>query len=70
MTKAQAKTWSKIILNSHISWNPPISLIPMEYDENKVLQITLEGQKNIKKMNEVLKEHSLPIYASNTDIMI
>lgn len=34
-------------MNSHYGF-PPVPVIPMEYNENKILEITNEGKKNIK----------------------
>ena len=35
--------------------SPPISVIPMEYNKNKALQITEEGKKNLMMIQEALK---------------
>lgn len=48
------KSWSKMILNSSYGF-PPVPIISIEYDENKVLQITEEGKKNLMLIQEVLK---------------
>ena len=48
------KAWAKIELNSSYGL-PPIPNISMEYDENKALQITEEGKKNLMTIQEVLK---------------
>jgi hypothetical protein len=44
--KEITKAWAKMELNSSYGF-PPVSVIPMEYDENKALQITEEGKKNL-----------------------
>ena len=46
------KAWAKIELNSSYGFPPNI---PMKYDENKALQITEEGKKNLMIIQEVLK---------------
>ena len=48
------KAWAKMELNSSYGF-PPISVISMEYDENKVLQITEEGKKNLMLIQEAVK---------------
>ena len=49
--KEITKAWTKMELNSSYDF-PPVSVIPMEYDENKALQITEEGKKNLnQKLN-------------------
>jgi len=40
-------------LNSSYGFSP-VLVIPMEYDENKVLQITEEGKKNLMLIQEAL----------------
>jgi len=40
------KAWAKIVLNSSYGF-PPVPVIQMVYDENKALQITEEGKKNL-----------------------
>ena len=52
--KDLVKTWVKMELNSSYGF-PPIPVIPMEYDENKALQITEEGKKNLMAIQEALK---------------
>ena len=52
--KDLVKTWAKIELNSSYGF-PPIPVIPMKYDENKALQITEEGKKNLIVIQEALK---------------
>ncbi len=54
MQKEIIKAWAKIELNSSYGF-PPIPVIQMEYDENKVLQITEEGKKNLMLIQEALK---------------
>jgi hypothetical protein len=49
------KAWAKMELNSSYGF-PPIPVIPMEYDENKALQITEEGRKNLKLIMNVLND--------------
>ena len=46
--------WAKMELNSSYGF-PPIPVIPMEYDENKALQITEEGKNNLMVIQEALK---------------
>ena len=48
------KACVKIELNSSYGF-PPVPVIPMEYDENKALQITEEGKKNLMVIQEALK---------------
>jgi hypothetical protein len=52
--KDLVKAWAKMELNSSYGF-PPIPVIPMEYDENKALQITEEGKKNLMLIQEALK---------------
>ena len=52
--KDLVKAWAKMKLNSSYGF-PPIPVIPMEYDENKALQITEEGKKNLMVIQEALK---------------
>ena len=52
--KDLVKAWSKMELNSSYGF-PPIPVIPMYYDENKALQITEEGKKNLMVIQEALK---------------
>ena len=52
--KDLVKAWVKMELNSSYGF-PPTPVIPMEYDENKALQITEEGKKNLMLVQEVLK---------------
>jgi hypothetical protein len=52
--KDLVKAWTKIELNSSYGF-PPIPVIPMKYDENKALQITEEGKKNLIVIQEALK---------------
>ena len=47
------KAWAKMVLNSSYGF-PPVPIIPMQYDENKALQITEEGKKNLMLIQEVL----------------
>ena len=48
------KSWAKMMLNSSYGF-PPQPIIPIIYDENKALKITEEGKKNLKHINDVLK---------------
>ena len=48
------KAWAKIELNSSYGF-PPVPAIPMVYNENKELQITEDGKKNLMLIQEVLK---------------
>lgn len=52
--KDLVKAWAKMELNSSYGFSP-IPVIPMEYDENKALQITEEGKKNLMVIKEALK---------------
>ena len=52
--KDLVKAWAKMKLNSSYEF-PPVPVIPMEYDENKSLQITEEGKKNLMVIQEALK---------------
>lgn len=52
--KDLVKAWAKIELNSSYGF-PPVPVIPMEYDENKSLQITEDGKKNLMLIQEALK---------------
>jgi hypothetical protein len=52
--KELTEAWVKMQLNSSYGF-PPVSVIPMEYDENKALLITEEGKKNLMVIQEVLK---------------
>ncbi len=52
--KDLVKAWAKMELNSSYGF-PPIPVIPMEYDENKALQMTEEGKKNLMVIQEALK---------------
>ena len=52
--KDLVKSWAKIELNSSYGF-PPVPVIPMEYDENKALQITEEGKKNLLVIQAALK---------------
>ena len=52
--KDLVKAWTKMELNSSYGF-PPVPVIPMEYDENKALQITEEGKKNLMVIQEALK---------------
>jgi hypothetical protein len=47
------KAWAKMILNSSYGF-PPVPIISIEYNENKALQITEEGKKNLILIQEVL----------------
>lgn len=53
--KDLVKAWAKMELNSSYGF-PPVPVIPMEYDENKALQITEEGKKNLMVIQEALKK--------------
>lgn len=46
-------SWGKMVLNSSYGF-PPVPIIPIEYDANKVLQITEEGKKNLIVIQEAL----------------
>ena len=48
------KAWAKMELNSCYGY-PPVPVIPIEYDENKVLQIAEEGEKNLMVILETLR---------------
>lgn len=52
--KDLVKAWAKMELNSSYGF-PPVPVIPMEYDENKSLQITEEGKKNLMLIQKVVK---------------
>ena len=52
--KDLVKAWAKMELNSSYCF-PPVSVVPMGYDENKALQITEEGKKNLMMIQEALK---------------
>lgn len=52
--KDLVKAWAKMELNFSYGF-PPVPVIPMEYDENKALQITEEGRKNLMLIQEALK---------------
>ena len=52
--KDLVKAWAKMELNSSYGF-PPVPNIPMEYDKNKILQITKEGKKNLIMIQEALK---------------
>lgn len=52
--KDLVKAWAKMELNSSYGF-PPVPVIPMEYDENKALQITEEVKKNLMLIQEALK---------------
>jgi len=52
--KDLVKSWAKMGLNSSYGF-PAIPVIPMEYDENKALQITEEGKKNLMLIQEAVK---------------
>jgi hypothetical protein len=52
--KEITKAWAKMELNSSYGF-PPVPIIPMVYDENKALQITEEGKKNLMVIQEALK---------------
>ena len=52
--KDLVKAWAKMELNSSYGF-PPIPVIQMGYDENKELQITEEGKKNLMVIQEALK---------------
>lgn len=52
--KDLVKAWSKMELNSSYGF-PPVPVIPMEYDENKAIQITEEGKKNLMLIQEAFK---------------
>ena len=52
--KDLVKEWYKMILNSSYGL-PPIPIIPMYYDENKSLQITEDGKKNLMLIQEAIK---------------
>jgi hypothetical protein len=52
--KEITKAWAKMELNSSYGF-PPVPVIPMQYDENKVLQITEDGKKNLMLIQEALK---------------
>lgn len=52
--KDLVKAWAKIELNSFYGF-PPLPVIPMEYNEKKILQITEKGQKNLIIIQEALK---------------
>lgn len=52
--KEITKAWAKMELNSSYGF-PPIPIIPMVYDEDKALQITKEGKKNLMLIQEALK---------------
>ena len=49
------KAWAKMELNSSYGF-PPVPVIPMEYDKDKVLQITEEGKKNLVLLQKLLKD--------------
>ena len=52
--KDLVKAWAKMELNSSYGF-PPVSVIPMMYDEKKVLQITEEGKRNLIMIQNILK---------------
>jgi len=52
--KELTKAWAKMELNSSYGF-PPVSVVPMVYDENKALQITEEGKKNLMVIQKALK---------------
>ena len=52
--KDLVKAWANMELNSSYGF-PPVPVIPMEYDENKSLQITEEGKKNLMLIQKVVK---------------
>ena len=52
--KDLVKAWVKMELHSSYGF-PPVPVIPMVYDENKALQITEEGKKNLIVIQEALK---------------
>ena len=47
--------WAKLEMISCYCF-PPIPVIPMEYDNNKALQITKEGKKNLKLIQELVNK--------------
>ena len=51
--KELVKAWAKMILNSTYGL-PPISVISMEYDENKMIQINEEGKRNLKLIQKLI----------------
>jgi len=53
--KDLVKAWAKIELNSSYGFPPVPTVISMEYDKNKTLQITEEGKKNLRLIQEALK---------------
>ena len=53
--KDLVKSWAKMVLNSSFGF-PPIPVIPIEYDENKLLQITEEGKKNLMLIKKLYNE--------------
>ncbi len=56
--KQFVKAWAKIQLNSCYGF-PPKPVIPMKYDKNKSLQITKEGKKNLKLIQNVLSSYGI-----------
>ena len=44
--KKLVKVWTKVLLNSSYGF-PPVPVVEMMYDENKALQITEDGKKNL-----------------------
>jgi hypothetical protein len=52
--KEITNAWAKMELNSSYCF-PPVPVIPMVYDENRALQITEEGKKNLMVIQEALK---------------
>ncbi len=52
--KELTKGWVKMELNSSYGF-PSVPVIAMGYDENKALQITEEGKKNLMVIQEHLK---------------
>ena len=55
--KEITKAWAKMELNSCYGF-PPVPVIPMEYDENKALQITEEGKKILNEKQLLLSDVS------------
>ena len=54
--KEWVKSWAKMELNSSYGY-PPVPVISTCYDENMRLQITEEGRKRIKMIEDLLNKY-------------
>ncbi len=54
--KELVKSWARMELNSCYGY-PPVPVISTYYDENNALQITEEGRKRIKMVEDLISKY-------------